>query len=322
MKKFSFIFDEKKPCRLDKILAKHLPSLTRSQIKMLASSVLVNEKNVKMSTKLKNGDRVDFSYKELELPTPKAEDIPLNILYEDENVIVVNKRQGMVVHPSMSTTHGTLVNALNHYRLKKSPIKDEFSSIISNISQKAPLPASMDDLLRLGIVHRLDKDTSGLIITARNIKTQAFLKDEFKKHLVKKTYIALLEGIPKEKEGLIKTSIFRGKNGKFIASSNLEKGRIAISKYKVLKTYKNISLVKFRIFTGRTHQIRVHAKYFGTPILGDSIYGKALKDFSLALHAYKLELDIAKGVHKTFKLKLPLRFKKIISLNKKENGRK
>lgn len=319
MKKFNFTFDEKESCRLDKILAKHLPSLTRSQIKMLASSVLVNEKNVKMSTKLKNGDRVDFSYKELELPTPKSEDIPLNILYEDENVIVVNKRQGMVVHPSTSTTHGTLVNALNHYRLKKSPTKDEFSLVIS---QKASLPTSMDDLLRLGIVHRLDKDTSGLIITARNIKTQRFLKNKFKKHLVKKTYIALLEGIPKEKEGLIKTSIYRGKNGKFIASSNLEKGRIAISKYKVLKTYTNISLVKFRIFTGRTHQIRVHAKYLGTPVLGDSIYGRASSNFSLALHAYKLELDITKKVHKTFKAKLPLRFKKVIIGYQKNNGRK
>ena len=319
MKQLSFTFDEKESCRLDKILTKHLPSLTRSQIKMLKASLLVNGKQAKMSTKLKDGDKVDFSYKELELPTPVAEDILLNILYEDENVIVINKKQGMVVHPSISTTHGTLVNAINYYRLKKSPIKDEFSYIIS---EKTPLPASMDDLLRLGIVHRLDKDTSGLIITARNIKTQAFLKDEFKKHLVKKTYIALLEGIPKEKEGLIKTSIYRGKNGKFIASSNLEKGRISISKYKVLKTYANISLVKFRIFTGRTHQIRVHAKYLGTPVLGDSIYGRASSNFSLALHAYKLELDITKKLHKTFKAKLPLRFKKVIIGYQKNYGRK
>ena len=314
MNQLSFVFDEKEPSRLDKILSKQLPSLSRSQIKILKSSVLVNGKKVKISHKLKSGDNVVFNYNNLTSPTYKAEKIPLDILYEDENVIVVNKKQGMVVHPSNSTTHGTLVNALNYYRLNASLIRDEFSSIILKNSN---LPPSMDDLLRLGIVHRLDKDTSGLIVTARNIKTQKFLKDTFKKRLVKKTYIAILEGIPKDKERLIKTSIFRGKNGKFIASSNLEKGRIAISKYKVLKTYKNLSLVKFRIFTGRTHQIRVHAKYLGSPILGDSIYGKASFQFSLALHAYKIELDISKGIHKTFKAKLPLRFKKAIIANNK-----
>lgn len=319
MNNLNFTFNEKEPSRLDKALAKHLKSLTRSQIKMLKSSILVNGKEAKISYKVKNGDKVVFCYKDLELPTHEAQKIPLDIIYEDKNVIVLNKKQGMVVHPSMSTPKDTLVNALNYYRLNSSLIKDEFSSIIS---KNEPLPTSMNDLLRLGIVHRLDKDTSGVIVTARNIKAQEFLKAKFKKHLVKKTYIALLEGIPKEKEGLIKTSIYRGKNGKFIASSNLEKGRIAISKYKVLKTYEGFSLVKFRILTGRTHQIRVHAKYIGHPVLGDSIYGKTLSNISLALHAYKIELDISKDKHKIFYSKLPLRFKKILLSHKKNNGRK
>lgn len=319
MNQLNFTFDEKLSSRLDKILAKHLKPLTRSQIKMLCSSILVNGKIAKMSTKLKNGDRVVFVYKDLEIPTNEGQAIPLDVIYEDEDVIVIDKRQGMVVHPSSTTPKGTLVNALNYYRLKSSPIKDEFSSVIS---QNAPLPASMNDLLRLGIVHRLDKDTSGVIVTARNIKTQEFLKNEFKKHLVKKTYIAILEGVPKDREKVIKTSIFRNKNGKFIASSNLKKGRLAVSKYKVLKTYRGFSLVKFRIFTGRTHQIRVHAKYICHPVLGDAIYGKPLKDFSLALHSYKIELDIAENKHKIFKAKLPLRFKKAFLACKKEYGRK
>ncbi|MGP1415717.1 MAG: RluA family pseudouridine synthase [Treponema sp.] len=314
MNQLKFIFNDDKPCRLDSACAKQLSSFSRSQLKMLSVSILVNGKKVKMSYNLKKGDKVFFSYNDLKIPTHKAENIPIDILYEDENVIVVNKKQEMVVHPSSSNTQGTLVNALNHYRLNVSQIKDEFSSLLL---QNIPLPSSMDDLLRLGIVHRLDKDTSGLIVTARNIKTQAFLKKQFRNRLVKKTYIAILEGIPKEKEGLIKTSIFRNKNGKFIASSNLEKGRLAISKYKVLKTYGSISLVKFRIFTGRTHQIRVHAKYIGCPVLGDSIYGSASKTFSLALHAYRIELDIRKGVHKMFQSKLPIRFKKIITTHKK-----
>lgn len=320
MKQLSFTFDEKKPCRLDKILTKYLKTLTRSQIKSLSSSILVNEKEAKMSTKIKHGDNVIFCYKDLKLPTNKTQAIPINIIYEDENVIVVNKQQNIVVHPSISNPSGTLLNAINYYRLNKSPIKDEFSLYIS---QNACLPISMNDPLRLGIVHRLDKDTSGLIITARNIKTQEFLKKQFKNRLVKKTYIAILEGIPKDSERMIKTSIFRGKNGKFIASSNLEKGRLAISKYKVLKTYGELSLVKFRIFTGRTHQIRVHAKYIGHPVLGDSIYGKATPNISLALHAYKIELDIGKGIHKIFKARLPLRFKKALTTyQKKEYGRK
>lgn len=319
MNQLNFTFDEKLPSRLDKILVKHLKSLTRSQIKMLCISILVNGKIAKMSTKIKNGDRVVFCYKDLESPTNEGQAIPLDIIYEDEDVIVLDKRQGMVVHPSSATFKGTLVNALNYYRLKESPVKDEFSSIIS---QNASLPTSMNDPLRLGIVHRLDKDTSGVIVTARNIKTQEFLKNEFKRRLVKKTYIAILEGVPKDKEKLIKTSIFRSKNGRFIASSNLKKGRLAVSKYKVIKTYKGLSLVKFRIFTGRTHQIRVHAKYICHPVLGDAIYGHPLKDVSLALHSYKIELDIAKNKHKVFKAKLPLRFKKALSTCKKEYGRK
>ena len=311
MNQVSFIFEDDKPSRLDLACTKHLSYFTRSQIKSLISSVLVNGKKIKMSHKLKKGDKVVCFYKDLELPTYKAEQIPLTIIYEDENVIVINKKQNMVVHPSCSATHGTLLNALNYYRLKTSSIKDEFANILSQ--EATPLlPISNDDLLRLGIVHRLDRDTSGLIVTARNIKTQVFLKRQFKKRLVKKTYVAILEGIPKEKEGLIKTSIFRSKSGRFVSSSNLKKGRIAISKYKVIKVFDNLSLVKFRIFTGRTHQIRVHAKYIGCPVLGDAVYGKASSHFSLALHAYKIELDISKGQHKLFQSKLPLRFKKLL----------
>ena len=290
-------------------LASRIPSITRSQVSTLLESVKVNGKLAKLSYKLKMQDDVLFEYREVELPTNKPQDISLKIVYEDENVIVVNKSAPLTTHPCKTTTQGTLVNALNYYRLYVSNIKDEFANSFSANSSD---PLS-DVLLRQGIVHRLDKDTTGLIITARKKKTTDFLQTEFKAHRVKKYYLALLNGVPKKVSGMIKTSMYRSKKDgrKFVASSNLTKGRIAVSRYKIIKIVNNISFVRFRIYTGRTHQIRVHAKYLGTPVLQDALYGKRFSEDGepLFLHAYKLELDIAKGVHKVFKLPIPKRFR-------------
>ena len=309
MKSLHFVYDRSEKRRLDVELASRIPSITRSQVSTLLESVKVNGKLAKLSYKLKMQDDVLFEYREVELPTNKPQDIPIKIVYEDENVIVVNKSASLTTHPCKTTTHGTLVNALNHYRFYVSNIKDEFANSFSANSSD---PLS-DVLLRQGIVHRLDKDTTGLIITARNKKTTDFLQTEFKAHRVKKYYLALLDGVPKKVSGMIKTSMYRSKKDgrKFVASSNLTKGRIAVSRYKIIKIVNNISLVRFRIYTGRTHQIRVHAKYLGTPVLQDALYGKRFSEDGepLFLHAYKLELDIAKGVHKVFKLPIPKRFR-------------
>ncbi len=321
MKSLSFVFLGENGCRLDVALTHELTFLTRSKVSSLAVKVLVNGKNAKMSCKLKKKDRVDYEWKELPEISVAPCDLNLNVVYEDENVIVINKEQNMVTHPSHSSPNGTLLNALNYYRLYKSKWKDEFSFIC--LSPKAcnkMLPKNQGDIFRLGIVHRLDKDTSGIILTARNLKTQMFLKNEFKRHRVRKFYVALLEGIPKEERSTIRTSIFRSKKDgrRFVASSNLEKGRLAVSRYKVLKRFGNVSLVVFRIYTGRTHQIRVHAKYIGCPVLGDGFYGKSLSGLSLFLHSYKLEVNICFGTHKVFKAPLPNRFKKMIRLLKNE----
>lgn len=306
MKRIHFVYNNNEKKRVDVELASRISTITRSQISTLFSSLKVNNKDAKLSHKLKMGDNVLFEYVEPKTPTNAPENICLKIVYEDENVIVVNKTSSLTVHPCRTTPSRTLVNALNYYRLYVSDITDEFANDVF----RQPIN---EESLRLGIVHRLDKDTTGLIITARNEIAKEFLQAEFKAHRVKKIYFALLDGKLKEMSGIIKTSMYRSKKDgrKFLASSNLKKGRIAVSRYKVVKIVNNISLVKFRIYTGRTHQIRVHAKYLGAPVLQDSLYGKQPKEkeSSIFLHAYKLELDIAKGMHKVFKAPIPKRFR-------------
>ncbi len=320
-----FVCQEERGLRFDVALLSHLPNLTRSQIQSLAHAMLVNGKPCKSGYKLKAGDLVRFEYENRCLPSARSENIEIDIVYEDEDVIVLNKSPGLVTHPSLSVPNGTLVNALNFYRCYVSKIRDEFANFVENDEADASLifskyivekniPQSETDFLRLGIVHRLDKGTSGLMITARNFKSQIFLKNEFRKRSVKKYYIAILSKIPRKRVGLIKTSIFRSKKDgrKFATSSNLTKGKIAVSRYKVLKTFGDLSLVKFRIYTGRTHQIRLHAKHIGCPIFADEMYGKKVDDMSLFLHCYKLEIDISRGIHKVFKTKMPKRFKELI----------
>lgn len=326
MNSLEFIFDDE-PLRLDIAIARLLPHFSRSKIKTLTKSISINGKAAKFCQKVKRGDAVLFEYEDELLPTNKAENVPLDIIYEDENVIVINKKRGMVVHPSPSCVDGTVLNALNYYRLHESKIKDEFSyHYCGNAKLMDAFPKSEADVLRLGIVHRLDRETTGAIITARNVKTQVFLKNEFKCRRVKKIYLALLEGHLKEDEGLIKTSIFRSKanKGRFASSGNLSKGRLAVSRYKVIKNFGDVVLVKFRIYTGRTHQIRVHAKHIGCTIVGDSLYGNKkggdgkILFTPLCLHAYKIELNIGEGVKKTFIAPLPKDFKKVIKKLKNE----
>ena len=240
----------------------------------------------------------------------------------------------MVTHPAGGNWDNTLVNALNYYRLYDSEIRDEFAeSLNSLLSEEGNLKNIEDfflDPYRMGIVHRLDKETSGLIITARNLKTEKLLKSFFKKRAVKKYYLAVLDGVP-PKMGRIKTCVFRSSSDrkKFSVSADLSKGKIALSAYEVLKSNGKMSLVLFRIYTGRTHQIRLHAKFMGCPVAGDKVYGKKKTGLEkktgfvkktdleksgmpLMLHAYKLIIPDGLNSKKEFKAPIPNDFKQIL----------
>lgn len=315
------------PCRIDVYCTETLKHLSRSQLKTGLKSLYVNSQKAKLSRNVQNGDLIELVW---DNPIPEyahPQKLPLNIIYEDENIIVVNKERGMVTHPAGGNWDGTLVNALNYYRLYDSRIKDEFavelnkllSGEVKNIEKLSLEP------YRMGIVHRLDKETSGLIITARNLKTEKLLKSFFKKRAVKKYYLAVLDGVPPKNKGRIKTSVFRSSSDrkKFSVSADLSKGKIAFSAYKVLKSDGKMSLVLFRIYTGRTHQIRLHAKFMGCPVAGDKVYGKKKTrpdkkmglektGMPLMLHAYKLIIPDTVNSKKEFKAPIPKDFKQVL----------
>lgn len=263
--------DENK--RLDVFLEEKLQNITRSKLKKTIDNklVIVNGKNQKAGYKVKAGDEVDYT--ELVEPTINAspEDIKLDIVFENDNLLVVNKPSGMVVHPACGNYTGTLVNALAHYTQSLSTINGEF---------------------RPGIVHRLDKDTSGLLLVAKNDFAHQSLAQQIKTKTCKRYYIAVLEGNLKNDSGVIETNLARStKNRKMIEVCENTKGKKAITLYKVIERLNGYSVVEFELKTGRTHQIRVHAKYLGHPVVGDMTYGfKTHKELNgQLLHAYKIE---------------------------------
>ncbi len=207
--------------------------------------ITVNSKKTKPSYKLKVGDFVEAFFPPPEIPQIPAEEIPLSIIYEDEYMIVVNKQPGLVTHPTLKKTTGTLVNALL-WRFK---------------GETQPF-----------IVHRLDKDTSGVIVVAKNPETQRILSAQFKARKTKKTYFALVEGVPKEVKGEIDAPIARNPQVR-TRMDVLNWGRRAVTTYKIMKKFDSWALLKVKIMTGRTHQIRVHMRHIGYPIVGDKIYG-------------------------------------------------
>jgi len=271
---------------------------TRSQIKLQidAQKVLVNGKVQKAGFMVKNGDivKVSFSKEVLEL-NAEAENIPLDIVYEDDDFAIINKPQGMVVHPAPGAYNHTLVNALLYY--------------FENLSK-----GSGD--IRPGIVHRIDKDTSGLLVVAKNDKAHASLAAQIAEHSCFRHYLALLEGNLKQDKGTVETFIARNPNDrKQMAVSS--QGKWAITHYNVLKRYTGNCLVEFVLETGRTHQIRVHSKHLGHPIVGDKTYGIKNQRFKLEgqlLHAYKLELTHpTTGKRMSFECELPDYFEKTLS---------
>lgn len=261
---------------------------------------MLMENHGKSSLKVKQGDIVgieEVEAKEIEL---KPQDIPLDIIYEDDDIIVVNKQKGLVVHPANGNPDGTLVNAIMNI------CKDSLSGIGGEI--------------RPGIVHRLDKDTSGLIIIAKNDKAHINLSEQIKNREVKKTYIALVRGVISENEATINMPIARStKDRKKMAVS--KDGKNAITHFKVLKRYDKYTLVEVKIETGRTHQIRVHMSYIGYPIVGDVVYSNGKNPFGVIgqmLHSQKLEF-IHPITNKELSLEAPLPTYFMDILNKLDN---
>lgn len=283
--------------RIDAYMAEKYEDISRVAIQRLIETgkILVNGKKVKASYKVQVNDKITMEEEkavEIEL---KAQDIPVEIIYEDRDIIVVNKPKGMVVHPANGNPDGTLVNAI------MAICKDSLSGIGGEI--------------RPGIVHRLDKDTSGILIVAKNDKAHINLSEQIKEHKVKKTYIALVKGIVKENNATINMPIGRSeKDRKKMAVT--KKGKEAITHFKVLKRYDKYTLLEINIETGRTHQIRVHLSQIGYPIVGDEVYSKGKNEWNIkgqCLHAKSLEFKHPITNEDMYlEAKIPQYFKKIL----------
>lgn len=256
--------------RIDKYLAEEL-GISRSTVKKMIAEgfVLVNGKEVKASLILSEADELFVKDGFIKEASFEAEDIPINIVYEDDDLLVINKKSGMVVHPGNGNTSGTLVNALMHYT--------------KNLSNK--------EAFRPGIVHRIDKDTSGLMLVAKNDKAHDILAEGFKNKTIKREYITLVCGVIGEDSGVIDAPIGRDAKDRKKMCVTSENSKKAVTHFKVLKRYEHYTLLRLILDTGRTHQIRVHMKYIGHPVYNDPVYGKAYNDFGQFLHSASIDFE-------------------------------
>ncbi len=306
--------------RLDKFLTNKLTSFTRSQIKKIIDTQAIKINNqiiVSASRKVKDGDKICILHQFQKNENIKPKKINLEIIFEDKDLLIINKPKGMVVHPGAGNYENTLVNALI-YKYKK------------NLSD-------INGIHRPGIVHRIDRETSGLLVVAKNNLSHANLSDQFSKHTIKRKYICLSWGVIRPLNGKIITLITRDKKNRQLMTVSGVNGKKAITNYKTLKVFNikdipKISLLECQLETGRTHQIRVHLKYKGTSLLGDKQYGKKNIKFKKintdffsqlnnlsgqALHAKTLEFTHPKTKKKmTFNSNLPDSFQKMLNLLK------
>ncbi|MCQ2604011.1 MAG: RluA family pseudouridine synthase [Spirochaetia bacterium] len=274
--------------------------LTRSRLKADGCTVRINGTEAKLSKNVCNGDEIT-----VEIPDPRnmdeivSEPMDLDIIYEDDNVIVLNKQQGVVVHPAAGNFTGTLVNGLLYHSHE---LEEEFE----------------EDTVRPGIVHRLDKDTSGVLIVAKNAAAHEFLSRQFRDRVTCKTYVAIVRGKLPSRHDMIETYLTRDRQNrkKFTVPSG-EKGKFASTEYTVIKEFDRYTYCSLQPHTGRTHQLRVHMQYLNVPILGDPLYSRKdsrFPDAALMLHARRLEIFIP-GVEEkqVFEAPVPQRFLDILS---------
>ena len=283
--------------RLDKAIADIDPDISRMTVQKLIEEekVFVNGKKEKSSYKVKEGDKISLEIEGPKESKLKPEEIPLDVIYEDNDIIIINKAKGMVVHPGNGNPDGTLANAI------MARCKESLSGIGGEI--------------RPGIVHRIDKDTSGIIIVAKNDKAHLNISEQIKEHKTTKTYLALVRGRVKENEATIDMPIARSKKDRKKMAVDKE-GKKAVTHFKVLKRYPENTLLELVIETGRTHQIRVHLSEIGYPIVGDYTYSNGKNKFGVEgqmLHAYKIKFKHPTTNEEVeFKAELPKYFKDIL----------
>ena len=301
------VLPEQEGKRIDAFVCEQLDGITRSMVQNWIEQghvTLASGKTIKKNYKVNAGDTVIVQMPEPQSVEIEPENIPIDIVYEDEDIIVVNKARGMVVHPAVGNWNGTLVNALMYH------CGDRLSGINGEI--------------RPGIVHRIDKDTSGLLVVAKNDLAHQSLAEQIACHSAAREYQAIVVGAPREDQGTIAQPIGRHKvDRKKMAI--VPEGRHAVTHYQVLKRFRGYSLLAFQLETGRTHQIRVHMASIGHPIIGDPLYGLKKDRFSSldgqCLHAWRLSLDHPRtGERMVFEAPLPEYFTAILNKMVQENG--
>ncbi len=291
--------EEANNTRIDKYLSEKQQDLTRSYLQKLIKegNVTANTKVVKANYKVSTGDVIDFTIPELKELDVVAEDIPLDIIYEDDDVILINKGKGMVVHPAAGHYSGTLVNGLLHH------CKDALSGI--------------NGVMRPGIVHRIDMDTTGVLVVCKNDKSHNSLAEQLKEHSITRKYVAIVYGHFKDEKGTVEGPIGRHPVDRKKMAINAKNGKPATTHYTVLETLKNnFSLIECELETGRTHQIRVHMASIGHPLLGDQVYGPSKSPYKLqgqTLHARTLGFEHpSTGEYVEFEAPLPEYFQDLL----------
>ena len=300
MKKEIFVTEEASGDRVDKFLSEQCEEYSRSFLQKLMKSGgdFADGRPVKASYRVSEGDRLTFEVPEAVEPEILAENIPLDILYEDRDVILVNKPKGMVVHPAAGHYTGTLVNALMYH------CREDLSGI--------------NGVLRPGIVHRIDMDTTGVLIACKNDQAHNSIAAQLKEHSITRRYQAIVHGVVKEDEGVVDAPIGRHPQDRKKMCINHQNGKSAVTHYRVLKRFSGFTHIECRLETGRTHQIRVHMASLGHPLLGDQVYGPARCPYKLqgqTLHAGILGfIHPTTGAYMEFTAPLPEYFKHLLEV--------